>query len=58
MQRAMNLAQRSRGLVSPNPLVGCVIVHNNVIIGEGRHEKYGEAHAEVHAINSVKNLVL
>lgn len=55
MQRAMNLAQRSRGLVSPNPLVGCVIVHNNVIIGEGRHEKYGEAHAEVHAINSVKN---
>jgi diaminohydroxyphosphoribosylaminopyrimidine deaminase/5-amino-6-(5-phosphoribosylamino)uracil reductase len=55
MQRALDLAQLSRGSVSPNPLVGCVIVHNNVIIGEGRHEKYGEAHAEVNAIASVKD---
>lgn len=55
MQRALDLARLSRGLVSPNPLVGCVIVHNNIIIGEGRHEKYGEAHAEVNAVASVKD---
>lgn len=55
MQRALDLAQLSRGWVSPNPLVGCVIVYENKIIGEGRHEKYGGAHAEVHAIASVKD---
>jgi diaminohydroxyphosphoribosylaminopyrimidine deaminase / 5-amino-6-(5-phosphoribosylamino)uracil reductase len=55
MQRAFDLAQLSRGLVSPNPLVGCVIVHNNIIIGEGRHETYGQAHAEVNAVASVKD---
>jgi diaminohydroxyphosphoribosylaminopyrimidine deaminase/5-amino-6-(5-phosphoribosylamino)uracil reductase len=58
MQRALDLAQLSRGSVSPNPLVGCVIVHNNTIIGEGRHEKYGEAHAEVNAVASVKDQTL
>jgi len=41
--------------VSPNPMVGCVIVHSDCIIGEGYHEKYGEAHAEVNAVKSVKN---
>jgi diaminohydroxyphosphoribosylaminopyrimidine deaminase/5-amino-6-(5-phosphoribosylamino)uracil reductase len=41
------------GMVSPNPMVGAVIVHQNIIIGEGYHQKYGEAHAEVNAINSV-----
>jgi diaminohydroxyphosphoribosylaminopyrimidine deaminase / 5-amino-6-(5-phosphoribosylamino)uracil reductase len=55
MQRALDLAQLSRGAVSPNPLVGCVIVHNNTIIGEGRHEKFGEAHAEVNAVASVRD---
>ncbi|HET9055084.1 MAG TPA: bifunctional diaminohydroxyphosphoribosylaminopyrimidine deaminase/5-amino-6-(5-phosphoribosylamino)uracil reductase RibD, partial [Cyclobacteriaceae bacterium] len=55
MQRALDLAQLSRGAVSPNPLVGCVIVHNNIVIGEGRHEKYGEAHAEVNAVAAVKD---
>lgn len=55
MQRALELAQLSRGMVSPNPLVGCVIVHEGNIIGEGRHEKYGEAHAEVNAVASVKD---
>lgn len=55
MQRAFDLAQLSRGSASPNPLVGCVIVHNNIIIGEGRHEKYGQAHAEVNAVASVKD---
>jgi diaminohydroxyphosphoribosylaminopyrimidine deaminase/5-amino-6-(5-phosphoribosylamino)uracil reductase len=58
MQRAFDLAQLSRGLVSPNPLVGCVIVHNNMIIGEGRHEQYGRAHAEVNAVASVKDQAL
>lgn len=49
------MAAMGRGKVSPNPLVGSVIVHNGIIIGEGYHQKYGESHAEVNAINSVKN---
>jgi diaminohydroxyphosphoribosylaminopyrimidine deaminase / 5-amino-6-(5-phosphoribosylamino)uracil reductase len=55
MQRALDLAVLSRGHVSPNPLVGCVIVHTNIIIGEGRHEHFGQAHAEVNAVASVKD---
>ncbi|MGC1241400.1 MAG: bifunctional diaminohydroxyphosphoribosylaminopyrimidine deaminase/5-amino-6-(5-phosphoribosylamino)uracil reductase RibD [Chryseosolibacter sp.] len=59
MRRALELAYYGRGNVSPNPLVGCVIVHDGNIIGEGWHKKYGEAHAEVNAIASVadKNLL-
>ncbi len=53
MQRCIQLAELGRGRVEPNPLVGAVIVHQNKIIGEGYHQKYGEAHAEVNAINSV-----
>ena len=53
MQRALELAQLGRGAVSPNPMVGCVIVHDGKIIGEGWHQKYGEAHAEVNAVNAV-----
>ncbi len=53
MQRVINLAQLGAGNVSPNPMVGAVIVHQGRIIGEGYHQKYGEAHAEVNAINSV-----
>ena len=53
MQRALQLARLGAGGVSPNPMVGCVIVHEGKIIGEGWHQKYGEAHAEVNAINSV-----
>jgi diaminohydroxyphosphoribosylaminopyrimidine deaminase / 5-amino-6-(5-phosphoribosylamino)uracil reductase len=53
MRRAFDLAARGTGAVSPNPLVGCVIVQNGVVIGEGWHEKFGEAHAEVNAVNSV-----
>ncbi len=53
MKRALELAELGRGSVSPNPMVGCVIVHNDQIIGEGWHRKYGEAHAEVNAVNSV-----
>jgi len=58
MHRAMELAGLGRGAVSPNPLVGCVIVHQNRIIGEGWHKKYGDAHAEVNAIDSVDDKLL
>ena len=53
MQRALQLARLGAGAVSPNPMVGCVIVHEGKIIGEGWHQKYGETHAEVNAVNSV-----
>lgn len=53
MQRALELAERGKGQVCPNPLVGCVIVHDGKIIGEGFHQNYGGPHAEVHAIASV-----
>lgn len=55
MSRCIQLAKKGLGSTYPNPLVGCVIVHKNKIIGEGWHEKAGEAHAEVRAIASVKN---
>jgi diaminohydroxyphosphoribosylaminopyrimidine deaminase/5-amino-6-(5-phosphoribosylamino)uracil reductase len=58
MLRAIEIARFGRGNVSPNPMVGCVIVYNDVIIGEGYHREYGKAHAEVNAINSVKNKAL
>jgi riboflavin-specific deaminase-like protein len=50
MHRAIELAKKGTGFVSPNPLVGAVIVKENEIIGEGFHKKYGEYHAEVNAI--------
>ncbi len=55
MARCIELAKKGAGNVSPNPMVGCVIVRNGEIIGEGWHKKCGEAHAEVNAVNSVKN---
>lgn len=55
MKRALELAKNGSGQVSPNPLVGCVIVHNDKIIGEGWHKRYGQAHAEVNAIASVND---
>jgi diaminohydroxyphosphoribosylaminopyrimidine deaminase / 5-amino-6-(5-phosphoribosylamino)uracil reductase len=54
MRRALELAARGRGHVSPNPLVGCVITRDAEIIGEGWHERYGEAHAEVNAIRNAE----
>ena len=54
MKRALQLAQNGEGRVSPNPMVGAVIVHDGRIIGEGYHAYYGGPHAEVNAINSVK----
>jgi diaminohydroxyphosphoribosylaminopyrimidine deaminase / 5-amino-6-(5-phosphoribosylamino)uracil reductase len=55
MQRCLELAQLGAGSVASNPMVGAVIVWNEQIIGEGYHERYGEAHAEVNAIKSVKD---
>ncbi|MBL7705996.1 MAG: bifunctional diaminohydroxyphosphoribosylaminopyrimidine deaminase/5-amino-6-(5-phosphoribosylamino)uracil reductase RibD [Taibaiella sp.] len=54
MQRALYLARLGAGSVAPNPLVGAVLVHEGRIIGEGWHRQYGQAHAEVNCINSVK----
>lgn len=54
MRRCLELAKHGLGLVYPNPMVGCVIVHNGLIIGEGWHQKAGSPHAEVNAINAVK----
>lgn len=55
MQRALHLARQGLGKVSPNPMVGCVITKDGKIIGEGWHQKYGEAHAEKNAIDSVSD---
>ncbi len=55
MQRALDLAGLGKGRVSPNPMVGCVIVYQDRIIGEGWHGSFGGPHAEVNAINSVNH---
>ncbi|MBL7917041.1 MAG: bifunctional diaminohydroxyphosphoribosylaminopyrimidine deaminase/5-amino-6-(5-phosphoribosylamino)uracil reductase RibD, partial [Bacteroidia bacterium] len=51
--RTLTLAQKGLGAVSPNPLVGCAIVKDGEIVAEGYHQKFGEAHAEVNAINNL-----
>jgi diaminohydroxyphosphoribosylaminopyrimidine deaminase/5-amino-6-(5-phosphoribosylamino)uracil reductase len=50
MRSALELAERGRGEVEPNPLVGAVVVRNGQIVGTGWHERYGQAHAEVNAL--------
>ncbi len=55
IQRCIELANKALGKTYPNPLVGSVIVYNDRIIGEGFHKKAGEPHAEINAINSVKD---
>lgn len=55
IKRCIELALKGAGKVSPNPMVGCVIVHKDKIIGEGYHKQYGGKHAEVNAIESVTN---
>lgn len=56
MKQALRLAARGKGYVAPNPLVGCVIyAENGRLIGSGYHERYGQPHAEVNALNSVKD---
>jgi diaminohydroxyphosphoribosylaminopyrimidine deaminase/5-amino-6-(5-phosphoribosylamino)uracil reductase len=54
MKRCLQLAALGVGRVAPNPLVGAVLVYKNRIIGEGYHERFGKAHAEVNCLNSVK----
>ena len=58
MRRCFQLAVKSEGFTKSNPMVGSIIVHNNKIIGEGYHRQFGENHAEVNAINSVKDKTL
>ena len=56
MEKALALAKKGKGYVSPNPMVGCIIVsEKGEQIGQGYHKKFGEAHAEVHAVESVEN---
>jgi diaminohydroxyphosphoribosylaminopyrimidine deaminase/5-amino-6-(5-phosphoribosylamino)uracil reductase len=52
LQRALELAERGRGTTHPNPLVGAVVVRDGEIVGEGWHERAGEPHAEIHALNA------
>jgi len=61
MHRCLELARLGAGAVAPNPMVGALLVYDDIIISEGYHKKYGEAHAEVNCISSVseknKNLI-
>ncbi len=54
MYRCIELARLGAGFTAPNPMVGAVLVYNGRIIGEGYHQQYGHAHAEVNCIGSVK----
>ena len=56
MKHALTLASKARGRTSPNPLVGAVIVRDGEIVGEGYHQKAGDAHAEIHALNQARGL--
>ena len=55
MRRVLELAELGKGKVAPNPMVGCVIVKDDQIIGEGWHQEYGKAHAEREAVDSVQD---
>ncbi len=55
MDRCLELACKGLGTTAPNPMVGCVLVADGRIIGQGYHREYGKSHAEVNAIQSVKN---
>jgi diaminohydroxyphosphoribosylaminopyrimidine deaminase/5-amino-6-(5-phosphoribosylamino)uracil reductase len=52
MRQALDLAKKGEGFVEPNPMVGCVLVQNDQIIGQGYHTQFGQPHAEVEAIRS------
>src|SRR6187399_1426943 len=57
MNRALDLAERGRGTTSPNPMVGAVVVRpDGTIVGQGYHERAGEAHAEVRALDEAGDL--
>lgn len=55
LKKTLELAKKGRGKVSPNPLVGAVLVKNGKIIGQGYHRGFGKPHAEVEAISACKN---
>lgn len=55
MKQVFELARKGSGKVSPNPLVGCIIVKDDEIIGQGWHQEYGKAHAERNAVDNVKD---
>ena len=55
MRRALDLAAQGRGAVEPNPMVGCVLVRDGNIIGEGYHQRFGGPHAEVNALRCCDN---
>ena len=57
MRRCLQLAAKGLGSVQPNPMVGAVITYEDKIIGEGWHQKYGSAHAEINAISKEKELL-
>jgi diaminohydroxyphosphoribosylaminopyrimidine deaminase/5-amino-6-(5-phosphoribosylamino)uracil reductase len=54
MRRALTLAEEGRGSAEPNPMVGCVIVRGEEIVGEGYHERFGGPHAEVQAVTDAR----
>src|SRR3989338_6011372 len=51
MELALRLAEKGKGKTSPNPMVGCIIVKRNSIVGRGYHKKAGDLHAEIYALN-------
>eukprot|EP00210_Caulerpa_lentillifera_P009201 g8772.t1 len=55
MKRALNLAEKGSGRTFPNPVVGCVIVKNNKVVGEGYHPSAGKPHAEIYALRAASN---
>jgi len=56
MSRCLQIAELGAGYVAPNPMVGAVLIYEDKIIGEGYHQKYGEAHAEVNCVNDVSEV--
>jgi len=58
MHRCLYLAKLAKNEVFPNPMVGSILVNENIIVGEGYHQKYGGPHAEVNAISNVKDINL
>ena len=57
MRECFALAKKGAGNVSPNPLVGAIIVLAGKVLGKGYHRKFGEAHAEVNAINNALDVI-
>ncbi|MDG1872897.1 MAG: bifunctional diaminohydroxyphosphoribosylaminopyrimidine deaminase/5-amino-6-(5-phosphoribosylamino)uracil reductase RibD [Mariniblastus sp.] len=57
MRLAIDLSKQGEGFVEPNPMVGCVLVQDNEVIGQGFHQEFGGPHAEVNALNSAFNAI-